>query len=48
MNMRILDRQFYERKTEKVALELLGKILMRMGKEGVTSGIIVEDGSLLR
>jgi DNA-3-methyladenine glycosylase len=42
MNMKILDRQFYERKTEKVARDLLGKILARKGKEGATSGIIVE------
>lgn len=40
--MKILDRPFYERKTEKVALELLGKILMHREKEGVTSGMIVE------
>ncbi|KXB06007.1 hypothetical protein AKJ53_01550 [candidate division MSBL1 archaeon SCGC-AAA382F02] len=37
-----LPRKFYERDTAKVARELLGKVLIRPSKDGLTSGKIVE------
>jgi DNA-3-methyladenine glycosylase len=42
MDMKILSRNFYERKTEKVAKELLGKILIRKINSKILSGKIVE------
>lgn len=40
--MRILSKDFYERKTEKVAKDLLGKILIRKINSKILSGKIVE------
>ncbi len=42
MDMRILPRNFYERKAEKVAKDLLGKILIRKINSKILSGKIVE------
>lgn len=37
-----LSSSFYQRDTKKVAKDLLGKILVRKTREGITSGITVE------
>ena len=42
--MQPLPRSFYDRDVVLVARELLGKILIRRSREGVTSGRIVETG----
>src|SRR3989338_2669946 len=42
-----LKRPFYERDTEVVAFELIGKILVFRGKEGPVSGRIVETEAYL-
>ncbi len=38
----ILPVSFYSRSTPKVLEDLIGKVLVRMSEEGLTSGIIVE------
>ncbi len=38
----MLPREFYSRDTEKVARELLGKLLIKRENSGKTSGVIVE------
>jgi DNA-3-methyladenine glycosylase len=40
--MRVFSRDFYERDTATVARELLGDVLVHRGREGTTSGRIVE------
>lgn len=45
--MRVLPREFYERRTETVAKEILGKLLIRRSAEGDTGGIIVEAEAYL-
>ncbi len=40
--MKPLPRSFYERNPERVASELLGRVLVHRSPEGVTSGKIVE------
>jgi len=40
--MSVLPRSFYNRKTDVVAKELIGKVLCHDTKEGRTAGIIVE------
>lgn len=42
-----LSRSFYERDTITVARELLGKVLVRKTKDGITKGIIVETEAYL-
>jgi len=40
--MQILNRAFFDRPVERVAEDLLGKLLARRNRDGLTSGIIVE------
>jgi len=45
--MAVLASDFYERDTRQVAQELLGKLLVRRTREGVTAGRIVEAEAYL-
>lgn len=45
--MAVLARDFYERDTLEVAQELLGKVLIRRTRDGVTAGRIVEAEAYL-
>ncbi|MFQ5920883.1 MAG: DNA-3-methyladenine glycosylase [Nitrososphaerales archaeon] len=41
--MRVLGREFYSRDTVEVARDLLGRILVRVLRNGILSGVIVES-----
>ncbi len=41
--MRIIEKEFYDRNTIAVAKDLLGKMLVRVVKGGILSGMIVES-----